>query len=196
MLTQTSRTRGLQLANIAREQRAEQPTPRQQQAIVPALDRLAVTAVLSSALLATRNANATGQDKSDQQKLQELKANTLDKAAEEIQSGRGMTANEINAIGRFVSGILPSGSMGNALDQNDLFGRGAVSRFGNRTGGINTVDTHEHYRVSRELKRLKKEALTVRLNTQANETETYRQARNKELIDYNVKLQTLPFARA
>lgn len=130
----------------------------------------------------------------DQKRAQEIKERVLKNAHSTISTGGTLNASDIDIIGKYVGNLLPSGSLGNVLDQEDIFGRGNVSRFGGRTGGTNTVDTHEHFRISRELSMLKAEALRVKLDTQERSTEAYRQARNKELIEYNVHMQTLPLA--
>jgi hypothetical protein len=180
-----------QLVDIRRSQTQDNER-RQQNAVSHSIDQVATVGIITNALATSRA--ASGSSRSETEKLQDLKANTLNQTREAIQAGETITANDVRNIGRFVSSILPSGGIGASLDQNDIFGRGAISRFGGRTGGTNTVDTHEHFRVSRELRRLKLEALQVRLDTEASETEAYRQMRNRELIEHNVRIQTLPLA--
>lgn len=180
---------------IIKSLQAENAARRQQQAITSQVQRLATVAVISNALESSSMRPATSFDVIEQERLQKTKINALNGAAEHIQSGKKINSTDIDNIGKFINLLSPSGGIGSQLDQSDVFSRGNVSRFGNRTGGVNTVDTHEHYRVSRELTRLKQEALQVRLNTEARETEVYRQARSRELIDLNVRLQTLSLAR-
>lgn len=183
-----------QLADLKTEQKRVASERRQQNAITKDIQRLATVAIISGAMEDSGYTPATGINQTEQERLQSLKTKTLESMSDEIQAGRKVSSDDIRNIGRFVSSVLPSGGLGASLDQNDIFGRGAISRFGGRTGGTNTVDTHEHFRVSRELQRLKLEALQVKLDTEARETEEYRQMRNRELIEHNVRIQTLPLA--
>ena len=132
--------------------------------------------------------SATGE-----KEIQRKKAQILDEAARRVSRGDKTGSDDLDRIGRFVSQMLPQGSMGSTLDQDDIFGLGTSVVTGKR-GGRNTVDTHEHYRIRREVRDLKKQALMIRMRKQQEEIEEYRQMRNKELIERNVQLQTLPLA--
>ena len=184
------------------EAQAAPPQRPGQRSVVTDVASIGAVSVIANGLIGTARApdgqipSAVGNASTApaQRQAQQTKSKIMNEAAKEVQSGKPIKSSDLDRIGRFVSQLFPQGSLGNTLDQDDIFGLG-ISASGKR-GGRNTVDTHEHFRVRREVRDLKKEAMRIRLRKQAEDMEEYRQMRNRELIEYNVKMQTLPLARA